>query len=92
MNKLNFNKNASKGSKRAVQFNPADYVQYLDGMDVTDEQAEKMLMTLWDMMIQFVDLGFTINDRAERKSHSTVKLDSEHAKKHGELDKKGNAQ
>ena len=64
MNKRHFNKNASKGSKLTVQFDHTDYVHYLDGMDVTDDQAEEMLMTLWDMMVQFVDFGFNLNTDA----------------------------
>ena len=96
MNKRHFNKNASKGSKLTVQFDPADYMQYLDGMDVTDEQAEEMLMTLWDMMVQFVDFGFNLNTDADsafnKTVHSAIHLDSKNAKIRGELDKKGNAQ
>lgn len=77
MNKRHFNKNASKDSKLTVQFDHSDYMQYLDGMDVTDEQAKEMLMALWNIMVQFVDFGFDVNTGAERNSQSVAKLDSE---------------
>ena len=84
MNKRHFNKNASKGSKLTVQFDHTDYVHYLDGMDVTDDQAEEMLMTLWDMMVQFVDFGFNLNTDADSAFNETVQpathLDSENTK------------
>jgi len=91
MNKLNFNKNASKDSKLTVQFDYTDYVQYLDGMDVTDEQAKEMLRSLWDMMVQFVDFGFNLNTDADstfnEMVHSAIHLDSENVKARNGLDK-----
>lgn len=91
MNKRHFNKNASKDFKLTVQFNPADYMQYLDGMDITDEQAEEMLRTLWDMMVQFVDFGFNLNTDADstfnEMVHSAIHLDSENVKARNGLDK-----
>jgi len=93
MNKQHFNKNASKDSKLTVQFDPAEYMQYLEGMDVTDEQATEILRTLWDMMVQFVDFGFNLNTDADSAFNETVQsaihLDSETAKTRNELDKIG---
>ena len=72
--------NKSQRSKPTVHFDPDEYMHYLDGMDVTDEQATEILRTLWDIMVQFVDLGFTVNGTAEStlndKGHSAAKLDS----------------
>ncbi len=63
--------------KPTVHFDPTEYMHYLEGMDVTDEQATEILRTLWDIMVQFVDLGFDVNTGAERNSQSVAKLDSE---------------
>lgn len=81
MNKTRFNEKASKKSNLKVNFDPADYIQYLDGMDVSDEEATEILRTLWDMMVQFVDLGFQIDFNSGKASQvllpSAIKVDSD---------------
>ena len=72
MDKFDFNKNALKKSNLKAQFDPVEYVQYLDGMDLTDEEAKEMLMTLWDMMVQFVDLGFDVECNSGKAQQNTV--------------------
>lgn len=80
MNELN----KSQKPKPTVQFDPTDYIQHLEGLDVTEAEATEILRTLWDIMIQFVDLGFTVNGTTEsalkNKEHSAVKLDSKNTK------------
>lgn len=98
MDKLDFNKNASRKSNQETNlrahFDPVDYVQYLDGMDLTDEEAKEILMTLWDMMVQFVDLGFQMEFNSGEASQismpSASTLDSEKSKSHGMIDTEGN--
>ena len=34
------------------------YRHHLDEFDLTEEQKDELLVTLWQIMIQFVDLGF----------------------------------
>lgn len=68
MTKEVFEKHASKDVKPTVQFDAAEYVQYLDGMDVSDAEATEILSVLWDMMVQFVDLGFDVEFQSRRAS------------------------
>lgn len=60
MNKLPFEEKSTKTSSTKVRFNPEDYFEHLEGMDLTDEEAVEVLSALWDIMVQFVDLGFQI--------------------------------
>jgi len=34
------------------------YRHHLDELDLTEEQKQELLITLWQIMTQFVDLGF----------------------------------
>lgn len=98
MDKLDFNKNASRKSNQETNlrahFDPVDYVQYLDGMDLTDKEAKEILMTLWNMMVQFVDLGFQIEFNSGEASQismpSASTLDSEKNKARDMIDTEGN--
>lgn len=65
MNKLPFDLKSHNNNANRVRFNPEDYLQYLEGTDLTDEQARDVLAALWDIMIQFVDLGFQIDTDSE---------------------------
>lgn len=60
MNKLPFDTFSTKKSSNSVRFNPEDYFEHLEGMNLTDEQARDVLSALWDIMVQFVDLGFRV--------------------------------
>ena len=42
-------------------FNPDDYKEDLKEFDLTDEQAEEILRTLWEMMTMMVDLGWGVD-------------------------------
>ena len=45
----------------SLEFDVEDYKPYLDGFDLTDEQAEELLHTLWQIMSRFVELGFGVD-------------------------------
>lgn len=72
MTKDTFAKSAKLNLKPTVQFDPTEYVQYLDGMDVTDAEAREILSVLWDMMVQFVDLGFDVDFQPRRASQIAI--------------------
>ncbi|MGJ8560123.1 MAG: hypothetical protein ACSHX3_07805 [Litorimonas sp.] len=72
MTKETFAKSASKNLKPAIEFDPAEYVQYLDGMDLTDQEAKEILSVLWVMMVQFVDLGFDVDFQPRRASQIAI--------------------
>ena len=37
------------------------YRHLLDDSELTEAQADELLTTLWNVMVQFVDLGFGVN-------------------------------
>ena len=45
----------------APAFDADEYRPYLDGFDLTEEQANELLATLWDIMKAFVELGFGVD-------------------------------
>ena len=61
MTKKPFDDSNINNNPYRLHFDPQDYVRYLDGMDLTDTDAEALLATLWDIMVQFVDLGFQVD-------------------------------
>ncbi|MEL6113155.1 MAG: hypothetical protein AAFR20_10155 [Pseudomonadota bacterium] len=40
------------------ELDPSKYFHYLEGSGMSDEQAEEFLRQLWEIMVQFVDIGF----------------------------------
>lgn len=59
MHKEPFDENAI--TPHNLTFDPQDYIEDLEGMDLTDEEAETLLKTLWEIMILCVDLGLEAN-------------------------------
>lgn len=45
----------------SLPFDPARYRAEVDGFDITDEQKDELLTTLWSIMRSFVELGFTVD-------------------------------
>jgi hypothetical protein len=45
----------------ALELNLDDYRAEIDELEITDEQAEQLLGTLWSIMSAFVELGFNVN-------------------------------
>ena len=45
-------------SPNALQFDPAKYRAAVDLFEITDEQKDDLLLTLWSIMRSFVELGF----------------------------------
>lgn len=42
-------------------FDPSEYRQYVDDFDISDEQKDELLRTLYSIMLTFVDLGFGVD-------------------------------
>lgn len=40
---------------------PEKYREYLDGFDLSEEEQNELLKTLWTIMAGFVDLGFGVD-------------------------------
>ena len=45
-------------SSRPLPFDPDHYAEHLDGLDITEEEANRFLLALWHICQSFVDLGF----------------------------------
>ena len=41
-------------------FDPAEYDEFFEGDDMTDEQKRELLEIIWSIVVTFVDLGFGI--------------------------------
>jgi hypothetical protein len=62
------------------------YRQYLDDSNLTEAQANELLAVLWNIMVQFVDLGFGVStipknfdppsDNMENESADMLSLNS----------------
>jgi len=78
MTKMPFDDKNNNNTQYGIQFDPQEYLHHLEGMELTDDQAEAILATLWGIMIQFVDLGFEI-DVVPNKSTSPSKIKNQHA-------------
>jgi len=44
-----------------LRFDPNDYIHHLTDLDLTDTQKHDMLETLFQIVVNFVDLGFGIH-------------------------------
>ena len=63
-----------------LPLDPARYRHELADLDLTDEQANELLRTLWDIMRIFVELGIRVDivDKIVPPQGSTT-VDSDHA-------------
>lgn len=52
---------ASPFSRLTLQFNPAEFMQYVEDEGLSEEEAVALLRAIWDIVVAFVDLGFGLN-------------------------------
>lgn len=45
----------------ALQFNPAEFMQFVEDEGLSEEEAVALLRAIWDIVVAFVDLGFGLN-------------------------------
>lgn len=50
-----------QGGFSHFEFNPDEYRHHLDGLNLSAEQQEELLLILFDILRQFVDWGFNIH-------------------------------
>lgn len=46
---------------KSLSIDVAKYEAYLADCDLTDPEKEQFLLALWDVVIAFVDLGFSVH-------------------------------
>lgn len=59
--KTEFQSAADEAYSHLPPFDPADYKDEMAGFDLTEQQQEEFLRTLWHIMAAFVDLGWGIS-------------------------------
>lgn len=62
-----------------LTFDADDYRDYVRDMNLTEEQENELLRTLWSIIVQFVDLGFGIESvgRAIKRAAVATELSPE---------------
>ena len=55
------NKVAKKETAAPLEFKPDDYRHHLDEFDLTQEQQNELLQTLWSIMSTMVDIGWGVD-------------------------------
>ncbi|WP_370335306.1 hypothetical protein [Parvularcula marina] len=50
-----------QANRSEITFDFERYAEHLADLDLTDDQAREMLAIMWDIMVQFVDLGFGVH-------------------------------
>lgn len=43
------------------ELDPSDFVSELDSFDLSEDQKKELLLTLWNIMRSFVDIGFRVD-------------------------------
>ncbi len=43
------------------EFNPDEYREHIEAFDLTREQQDELLLTLWNIMKSFVEMGFGVD-------------------------------
>ncbi len=66
-----------RAGRPALILNVDDYRQYVEALNLSEEQEQELLETLWTIIVSFVDLGFGIEpvqqatkDRAQSDARS----------------------
>lgn len=61
MNNKNNGLSKTINDTKNLEFDWKLYEEYLDNADLTDEEKEQFIETLWSIIINFIDLGFGIH-------------------------------
>ena len=56
-------RHADKETMKTLKLDIEKYQALLDGSDMTDEEKEEYIRTLWSVIVSFVDLGFSVQPR-----------------------------
>lgn len=56
-----FNQSSQPNTLGTPQFDAAEYMEHVDGLELTEEQKVEFLRTLWTIMSAFVELGFSVD-------------------------------
>ncbi len=55
------NTNTTKNSVASLKFEPDDYRHHLNEFDLSEEQQNELLQTLWSIMSALVDIGWGVD-------------------------------
>lgn len=51
----------SEGTETAIKFDAAEFMQFLDATDWSDDQKTEYLNLVWEIVCEFVSLGFGVH-------------------------------
>lgn len=61
-------KDIEKTNYKTLTLDVEYYQSFIDDVDISDEQKQELIETLWNIVVQFVDLGFGIHPLQQAKS------------------------
>lgn len=62
---LNGREPVAESAQQALRFDWTDWLPYLEGEDVPEEQKRELIDTLWSIVVSFVDLGWRVDATRE---------------------------
>ncbi|MGB7433196.1 MAG: hypothetical protein WA921_12090 [Ahrensia sp.] len=68
-NEIGRDSEAQKENARTLTIDYALYAHYLENSDLSDEQKQEFLTTLWNLIVGFVDLGFGVHPLQQADPH-----------------------
>lgn len=60
-------KDIEKTNDKTLTLDVEYYQSFIDDVDISDEQKQELIETLWNIVVQFVDLGFGIHPLQQAK-------------------------
>ncbi len=73
-----------RAGRPALTLNVDDYRQYVEALNLSEEQEQELLQTLWTIIVSFVDLGFGI-EPVQQATKSRARGDARSKTAEGEL-------
>lgn len=72
----------NQNPRPVLTFDPVEYVGQLEDCDLTEAQQTELLQLLWQIVVQFVDLGFGIHpvqQAVDKTATDSMGMDAESA-------------
>ena len=51
----------NKAAKPSIRFDPTPYLHHLSDMTISDEEKEKLIKTLWAIILGLIDMGLEVH-------------------------------
>ncbi len=57
-----------------LQFDWQDWLPFVEGSDLTNDQKREMIETLWSIVLAFVDLGWNVGTQTQENGGQPIDL------------------